>query len=206
MTMAYPTELKGAPVKIASLGGDRIPVWDPIVRLFHWIVVVGVLLNYFVLDTGKSTHQYVGYVVAGVLVVRLIWGVIGSRHARFADFVTSPQVAMAHLAAALRRHDRRYIGHNPAGGVMIIALMALLAAVSVTGWMQGLDQFWGVEWLQEVHSICASLIVILAGLHIAAAIVESIVHRENLILSMITGLKRAPSEADVDHARSAGGR
>lgn len=198
--MTYPT-VKGAPGKIAGLGGDRIPVWDPIVRLFHWIVVVGILLNYFMLDTGKSPHRYVGYVVAAALIVRLIWGVIGSRYARFADFVTSPQVAMAHFAAALRRRDRRYIGHNPAGGVMIVALMALLAAICVTGWMQGLDAFWGVEWLQEVHSICASLIVILAGLHVAAALIESIVHRENLVLSMITGLKRAPSEAEVDHAR-----
>jgi cytochrome b len=183
----------------------RVYVWDPVVRLFHWIVVVGVLLDYFVLEEGKTAHRYAGYVVAGALAVRLLWGFVGSRHARFADFLTTPRVALAHLAAVLRGRDRRYLGHNPAGAAMIVALMGLLAVTCLAGWMQGLDAFWGVEWVQELHEIAANLLVLLAAVHVVSALAESVVHRENLVLSMITGWKRAAAGTDVDHADSAGG-
>ena len=179
------------------------PVWDPIVRIFHWTVVLGVLLDNFMLEGGKTPHRYVGYVVAAALGVRIVWGFIGSAHARFADFLVSPRTMMSHLVAVLMRRDRRYVGHNPAGAAMILALMASLAATCLTGWMQGLDTFWGVEWVQEVHTVCANLIVAMAVAHVAAALAESFFHRENLVLSMITGRKRPATGTDIDHAGSA---
>lgn len=187
-------------------GRETVRVWDPLVRIFHWTVVVGIALNYFVLATGKTPHRYVGYGIAAALAVRIVWGFVGSAHARFSDFVTSPRAVLLHLAAAAARRDRRYVGHNPAGGAMVLALMGLIAVTCLTGWMQGLDAFWGVEWIQEVHALCANLIIAMAAVHVFAAIMESVLHRENLILAMFTGRKRRASGTDIDHAGTAGGR
>ena len=178
-------------------------VWDPLVRIFHWSVALGVVINTVLLEGGKAPHRYVGYAVAAALAVRIVWGFVGSVHARFSDFVTSPLVAVSHLRAVVVRRDRRYLGHNPAGAAMIVALMILLAATCLTGWMQGLDAFWGVEWVQETHEICANLIIAMAAVHVLGAIAESLAHRENLVLSMITGRKRRASGTDVDHASAA---
>ena len=187
-------------------GRDTVRVWDPLVRIFHWTVVLGIVLNYFVLATGKAPHRYVGYVVVAALAVRVIWGFIGSPHARFSDFVTSPRAVLSHLVAAVVRRDhRRYLGHNPAGGAMVLALMTLIALTCLTGWMQGLDAFWGVEWVQEMHALCANLVLAMAAVHIFAAIMESVLHWENLILAMITGRKRPATGTDIDHAGSARG-
>lgn len=186
-------------------GRDTVRVWDPLVRVFHWTVVLGISLNYFVLASGKMSHRYVGDGVAVALAVRVAWGFVGSAHARFSDFVTSPRAVLSHLATAITRRDRRYVGHNPAGGAMILALMTLIGLTCLTGWMQELDAFWGVEWVQEVHALCSNLIIALAAIHVVAAIVESVLHRENLILAMITGRKRRASGTDIDHAGTAGG-
>ncbi|KIU53437.1 MULTISPECIES: cytochrome b/b6 domain-containing protein [Hyphomicrobiales] len=186
-------------------GQDAVCVWDPLVRIFHWTVVLGTALNYFVLASGKPPHRYVGYGIAAALAVRVVWGFVGSTHARFSDFVTSPRAVLLHLAAVKARRDRRYVGHNPAGGAMVLVLMTLIALTCLTGWMQGLDAFWGVEWLQEVHALCANLIIAMAAIHVFAAIMESVLHRENLILAMITGRKRRASGTDIDHAGTAGG-
>lgn len=184
---------------------DTVRVWDPLVRIFHWTVVLGIALDYFVLASGKAPHRYVGYGVAVALALRVVWGFIGSAHARFSDFVTSPWAVLSHLAAVVTRQDRRYLGHNPAGGAMIMALMILIALTCVTGWMQGLDAFWGVDWVQEAHELCADLILTMAAVHVLAAILESVLHQENLILAMITGRKRRARGTDIDHAGVARG-
>lgn len=177
-------------------------VWDPVVRVFHWTVVTGCVLNLFILEEGKSWHKYVGYVVAVALVMRLVWGLVGTPHARFAQFWPTPKRVKAHLAALLEGADRRQLGHSPLGALMMLALMALLAGVSVTGWMMGLDQFWGEAWLEALHEVIANAILVLALLHALAALVESWRHRENLIWSMITGRKRpVESHAHPDDRR-----
>jgi cytochrome b len=187
----------------AGRGEETVRVWDPLVRIFHWTVVLGVLLNSFLMEGEKVPHRYVGYAVAAALAIRIVWGFVGSVHARFSDFVASPVAVMRHLAAVFTGRDRRYVGHNPAGGAMIVALMSLLAVTCATGWMQGLDAFWGVEWVQEAHKIFANLILALAAVHALAAILESFAHRENLVLAMITGRKPRATGTDVDHASAA---
>lgn len=187
----------------AARSDKTLQVWDPLVRIFHWTVVLGVLLNSLLLEGGKAPHRYAGYVVAAAIFIRIVWGFVGSAHARFSDFVTSPLVAASHLRAVMARRDRRYVGHNPAGGAMILALMSLLAVACLTGWMQGLDAFWGVQWVQVAHEMCANLILATAAVHVMAALAESVAHRENLVLAMITGRKRSASETDVDHAGAA---
>lgn len=173
---------------------DREPatrkVWDPVVRLFHWTVVAGCILNLFILEDGKTLHTQVGYVVAAALAIRVVWGFVGTRHARFADFVPSPRRLAGYLKALVAGREPRTVGHNPAGAVMMLALMALLAAVSATGYMMETDAFWGVDWVEEVHEATAEAIIWLALVHAAAALFESWRHRENLVWSMVTGRKR----------------
>ncbi|WP_414590781.1 cytochrome b/b6 domain-containing protein [Ancylobacter sp. G4_0304] len=175
----------------SAAGTHTVQVWDPVVRVFHWTVVAGCLLNLFILEDGDLAHRIIGYLVAAMLVIRLVWGFIGTRYARFTEFVPSRHRLVGYLAALAKGREPRMLGHNPAGAVMMLALMALLAAVSLTGWMMGLDAFWGEEWLEETHEFLANAILVLALLHAAAAVIESVRHRENLVLSMITGRKRS---------------
>lgn len=174
----------------APSGQKPIRVWDPVVRIFHWGTVVACTLNLFILDPGKSLHRYTGYTVLGLLAVRLVWGFIGTRHARFADFVASPRRILAYLAQLRAGKAPRFIGHNPAASVMMLALMALLAGTGISGWMSTLDAFWGNELVEEAHELMANGIMVLVAVHALAAIAESVLHRENLILSMVTGTKR----------------
>lgn len=167
-----------------------IRVWDPFVRIFHWSVVCGCAIDLTLLDDGKLAHRWIGYSVMALVGLRLIWGFIGTRHARFADFVSGPRALLAYLAAMRCGREPRFIGHNPAAAVMIIALLVLLNAIGVTGWMQTLDAFWGAEWLESLHGGLANLLVVLVGVHVGAAILESLRHRENLVLAMFTGRKR----------------
>jgi cytochrome b len=168
----------------------EIRVWDPVVRIFHWTVVAGCVLNLFVLDDGGDAHELVGYAVAAALTVRVAWGFVGSTYARFSQFVPSPRRLSAYLGALSRGREPRTLGHNPAGAVMMLVLMALLAGVSVSGTMMGMDAFWGEDWVEDLHETLAEAILPLAGLHAAAAIFESWRHRENLVWSMMTGRKR----------------
>lgn len=181
----------------------RVKVWDPVVRLFHWTVALGCIANLTVLREVKSVHRYVGYVILAAVVVRLVWGFIGARHARFSDFAPGPRRLWTYLKALVRGREPRYIGHNPAGAVMMLALIGLVTACGVTGWMMGLDAFWGEPWLEKLHEGAANVILVMAILHVLAALVESWRHRENLVLAMITGLKRAPKGSDVCHAPAA---
>lgn len=184
----------------------RVKVWDPVVRLFHWTLALGCIANLTVLRETEIPHRIVGYAVAAALVMRLLWGAIGSRHARFADFAPGPRRLAGYLAALVHGREPRYLGHNPAGAVMMLALMALAATCALTGWMMGLDAFWGDHRVETVHETAANMILIMAGLHVLAALIESWRHRENLTAAMITGWKRAPSGTDVDHAAASGRR
>jgi len=168
-----------------------VMVWDPIVRIFHWTVVAGCVANLFLLEDGGLAHEVIGYTVAAALTVRIVWGFVGSRHARFADFVPRPRQLLPYLTLLAHRREPRQLGHNPAAAVMILILMALLAGVSITGWMATLDAFWGVEWVEELHEGTAEAILWLALIHAAAAIYESLRHGENLVWAMFTGRKRA---------------
>ncbi len=178
----------------------RTQVWDPVVRLFHWTLVLGVVANLTVFRELKSVHRYAGYVVVAVIAIRLVWGFVGPRHARFSDFVAGPRRLAGYLAAMVRGREARYVGHNPAGGLMMVTLILLALFCGVTGWMMGLDAFWGAPWLEATHETAANTIMVLAVLHVLAALLESWRHRENLVISMVTGWKRAASGTDVDHA------
>jgi cytochrome b len=174
-----------------SIGPRSVRVWDPIVRSFHWTTVAGCILLWYIVDDSSDTHLYIGYVIGAALFVRLIWGFIGTRHARFRDFVPSPRQFFNYLIDRVQNQERRHIGHNPLAAMMILALMAALAVVSISGWMFTLDAFFGEEWLFDLHGVASDAIFWLAIVHVVAALFESVHHRENLVWSMVTGRKRS---------------
>ena len=175
---------------------ERIRVWDGFVRLFHWSLVAGIAMAWLTADGPKVLHEGVGYAIAGLNALRVIWGLIGPRYARFADFVRGPRPVLAYLRDLHAGRERRYLGHNPAGGAMIVAMLLTVAGTALTGWLQTTDAFWGSSAMEEVHEALATLILVLVGLHVAGVLVESLRHHENLLLSMLTGTKRPLSEQD----------
>jgi cytochrome b len=158
-------------------GGDTPPatvkVWDPFVRVFHWLLVGLFALAYVTGDDVQPVHNAAGYAIAGLLALRIVWGFLGPRHARFRDFVRTPREALAYLKDMLLGHPRRYIGHNPAGGLMVIALIAMLGLTSMTGYMMTTDAYWGSKAMEELHEVLANATVALVALHVLGVLTAS---------------------------------
>lgn len=167
-----------------------IQVWDRFVRFFHWSLVSCVLINYFAIDDGETVHQWLGYFASALVLARIVWGFIGSKHARFADFFPTPTRLRHHLQAMRTGKSDPHPGHNPLGALMMLTLITLVLGLGVTGYLQGTDMFWGEEWLQELHEVLASTLIGLAALHALAAIVMGRIERTNLVQAMITGVKK----------------
>lgn len=174
-----------------------VKVWDPIVRLFHWCLVVSFAVAWLTADTWDGIHEFAGYAAAALIGFRLIWGLVGPRYARFSQFVRSPGETLRYLGNMIRGTERRHLGHNPAGGMMIIGLIVALAGTALTGWMYTTDAFWGVAWVEETHEFLANLMLVLVTLHVAGVVFASFRHRENLARAMVIGRKRAPQSGDV---------
>jgi cytochrome b len=172
-----------------SLPPAEVRVWDPVVRLFHWTLAAA-FFGASILESPRALHETLGWIAGGAVAVRLVWGFAGSRHARFGDFVPTPARLAAYVRDVAAGQERRYLGHNPAGGAMVVALLAVVATLVATGWMMGLDAFWGVDWVEEVHEAAANLGLALVALHLAGVVWESRRHGENLVTAMITGRKR----------------
>ena len=179
----------------ADRAGSRVKVWDPLVRLFHWSLAA-CIFGAFLVEEGDTAHQVLGYIALGLVASRVAWGFVGTRHARFRDWVRGPRAIRTYLRERIAGTSRRRLGHNPAAGAMMLGLLAGVAAVGVTGWMQTLDAFWGAEWLEDLHEVLAWSLLGMIGLHVLAALVESWHYRENLVAAMIHGRKRAPDADD----------
>ena len=111
----------------------QIRVWDPLVRIFHWSLVLAFTVAYLTGDEENNLHIYSGYLIFGLISFRLLWGIVGSRYARFSDFVYSPKSIITYIKSLVAGQPKRYLGHNPAGGAMIIALLLSLAVVTYSG-------------------------------------------------------------------------
>jgi cytochrome b len=174
-----------------------IRVWDPLVRAFHWMLALSFAVAWFSSEHSGRLHELAGY-AAGVLVLaRVAWGYFGSRYARFSQFMQPPAAVAAYLRSIATGAERRYIGHNPAGGAMIIVLLASIMATAATGWMLTTDTFWGSLAVQRVHSILARGVLLLVLVHLGGVALASVRHRENLVRAMVIGDKRAPAPGDV---------
>lgn len=181
----------------------QIKVWDLPVRLFHWSLATLFILAYAIEDHWLSLHTLAGYTIAGLVLFRLVWGFVGSRYARFGDFVKSPGEVMHYLGDIKSGRAGRYLGHNPAGGAMIIALLLSLVFTIASGLIiYGGAEFAGplagvvagwpesrIEMFEEVHEFFANFTLLLVLLHVAGVVLASFQHGENLVRSMFTGKK-----------------
>lgn len=134
-------------------------------------------------------HQWLGYGAAALVIARVLWGFIGTGHARFADFFPTVARLRAHLADLRAGRPDPHLGHNPLGALMMLALMALVIALGVTGYLQGTDRFWGEAWMQDTHALLADGLITLAAVHALAAILVGRREGVNLVAAMITGVK-----------------
>lgn len=179
-------------------GCDKPPVtvrvWDPLIRIFHWSLLTAFVAAYVTGDDWEKLHIKIGYVVIGLIAFRLVWGLIGSTHARFTDFVYHPSTIIAFLRDSVALKAKRYLGHNPAGGAMVIALLVTLSAIGATGYMMTLDAFWGAEWVEDLHEAFVTFSLVLIALHVAGVLLASFEHKENLVKSMFTGRKAMITE------------
>ncbi len=169
----------------------QVRVWDPFVRVFHWSLVGLFVLAFVTGDETEWLHLAAGYAIAALILCRIIWGFVGPRHARFSDFVRTPREVADYVRSAIRLRAPRYLGHNPAGGAMIIALLTMLIGISVTGFMMTTDAFWGAQWVEDLHEGLVYVTLGLIALHVAGVVFAGIEHGENLVKAMITGRKRA---------------
>ena len=215
--------MRGAPQPDGAATG-MVRVWDPLVRVFHWGLVAAFATAWLTADEVQPVHEVAGYTVAGLVAFRLVWGLVGSRHARFAGFVKGPGETLAYLGDMVRGTERRYLGHNPAGAAMILALLVTLSGTAFTGWLmeepgrvamlpampavvsaawaddEGEEDGEGGEAegpLKELHETLANLMLLLAALHVGGVLLASFRHHENLARAMVTGDKRAPGPGDI---------
>jgi cytochrome b len=174
----------------AAVGLD-LCVWDPLVRAGHWLLILCILFAWLTRHSGGIWHEVFGYAALTIVGVRLIWGWCGTRYARFASFVRGAGVTCKYAGAMMHGVEPRHVGHNPLGGWMIIALLTTVLLISVTGWLYTTDRFWGVEWVETLHSRLTDGLFVLIALHIIGVLYASCRHRENLIAAMIHGRKRS---------------
>ena len=167
----------------------REQIWDPLVRIFHWSVVAGVAANALFTDPEEELHHWIGYAIAGLVALRLVWGLVGSRYARFASFPPSVGAALRQAGDMASGRRTAHKGHSPLGAFMVYNLLATLALICLTGWMMTTNAFFGIDWVEEAHEAAVTWAEISALVHIAAVAVESLRTRVNLPSAMITGHK-----------------
>jgi len=166
-----------------------IAVWDRLVRVLHWSLVIGAAVARITEDSPSLLHDGAGYAVFIIVFIRLIWGLIRPKFARFHSFVRRPSETLDYVRTVARSAERRHLGHNALGGWMIVALLSCVALTSFTGWLYTTDRFWGLSWMEDIHETFAIILIILIALHIAGVIFSSLRQRENLVRSMTHGRK-----------------
>jgi len=170
---------------------DRtVAVWDLPLRFWHWALAACVLAAWFTPSVHDGLHRIVGYTVIALLVFRLVWGFCGSRYSRFRMIGVRLRAAPSYLLNLRRGITGRYIGLNPAGTLMLVALLLSLAVSAITGALSVTVTFFGVWWIEDTHAVASDAVIVLVVLHVAGVVGMGLLQRENLIRAMITGRKR----------------
>ena len=181
----------------------KIKVWDAPVRVFHWLMVLSFAGAYLSAESERwrLLHVTLGYTLGGLVAFRLVWGLVGTRYARFANFVRGPQAVLTYLRSLRKGQPQHHLGHNPAGAVAIVLLLLASVAVVGSGWALYNDV--GGEWLSELHDIAANSMLLVVAIHIAGVLVASRLHRENLVRAMVTGQKNGAPADGIRRTRAA---
>ena len=185
---------------------DTIKVWDPLLRIFHWSLVLFFSLAYITEDDWLNLHVIAGYTIMMLIAFRAIWGLIGPRYARFTQFIKSPSEVLSYMKRMLRFKAPHYLGHNPAAAAMILGLLLSIIMVCFSGMViiaaegQGplANTFFSAinaEWVEEIHEFLANFTLLLVIMHIAGVLFSSLLEGQNLVRSMITGLKKRTNNA-----------
>ena len=168
----------------------QVRVWDILVRITHWTVAAGIFANLLFTEDGSELHEIVGYTVVGLVVIRLLWGLFGTRYARFSNFFPTPTRLKRHLAdLSARRVDEEHLGHNPLAALMMFTLWAVIIGLGLTGYLMETKILGSKDLMEGIHEFLANSLYLLVPLHIVSAIVVSYWERQNLIKAMITGNK-----------------
>jgi cytochrome b len=178
------------PPPVQSNAPAPVPVWDLPLRLIHWTLAASVLCAWFTANVFDTIHVIAGYTVIVLLVLRLLWGIAGNRYARLHNSIRPPRATLNYLRQMLRGETGRYLGLNPAGAAMAVALLVSLAVSSISGWMQVTERYFGNEWVEAVHTYSSNLVLALAVVHVLGVVLACALHKENLVRAMITGRKR----------------
>ncbi len=196
-----------------------VKVWDPLIRIGHWVLVVAFATTYLTEGEPEWLHSWAGYAIATVVALRILWGLAGPRRARFSEFVTGPGRVLRYLRDLVAGRAERHLGHSPAGGAMTVALLVALGVTAMSGMAtlaaeegrgplagivaQGAQEYRveqegehegeheGEAIWEEIHEIAANLTLVLILLHLGGVVLASHAHRENLARAMVTGRKRA---------------
>lgn len=181
---------------------QRVLIWDIPTRVFHWLLAVSFAGAFLTAESERyrDIHVLLGYTLLGLIAFRLLWGFVGSRYAQFSSFLFEPAEIAAYVASLLKARPEHYVGHNPAGSVAVFALLALGLASGVTGVILFRDI--GGDLLEEAHEMAAFAMLTIVALHVAGVLVSSVMHRENLVRSMITGFKSAHPNAGIRRAHA----
>jgi cytochrome b len=197
---------------VAKRRRDQLRIWDLPTRLFHWglagLVAAGLATGFFAPEWWLEIHIAVGLAAAALVVFRLVWGICGSEHSRFASFAYGPRAALAHLRDIVRGRVGHWLGHNPAGAMMVFALLAVLAVLAASGVLAmsgveklgpfaGLVDFATGNGAARLHTLLAWLVLALVALHLAGVALESLLARENLVRAMIDGRKTVTPDKSV---------
>jgi cytochrome b len=181
-----------------------VKAWDPLIRVFHWSLVLSVVIAFISEDDWMNVHIWAGYAVSLLIGIRLLWGLVGTRNARFTSFVRSRRVVMQHLKGMLAFKTPHYLGHNPVAAVMVLLLLSSITLVAFSGVImiasegQGplahtMFSSWNGKWLEETHEFLANFTLLLIVTHVSGVIFSSLLEGENLARAMLTGRKKLRS-------------
>ncbi|WP_027259259.1 cytochrome b/b6 domain-containing protein [Leisingera aquimarina] len=170
-------------------------VWDPLVRLFHWLLAAGFAANALFTDPDGTLHHYIGYFITVLIGVRVLWGLAGSRYARFSSFPPDLKAATRQLADIAARRRNSHKGHSPLGALMIYNLLLTLLGIVLTGWLLTLPPFHSAGWPEELHETLVYWAEASALLHVGAVLFEARRTKVRLARAMITGYKNLPDSS-----------
>ena len=182
---------------------QKIRIWDAPVRVFHWLLVLSFAGAYLTAESEvwRLVHVTLGYTLGGLLTFRLVWGVVGTRYARFAHFVRGPSAVLRYLKSLRSGQPEYYLGHNPAGAVAIVLLMAMGLGIVATGYATYNDL--GPGWLAQLHDLLGNAMLLVVIGHLVGVVVASLQHKENLVRSMVTGFKTGPADQGIQRSWTA---
>jgi cytochrome b len=181
----------------ASNQKQSVLVWDAPIRIFHWLLVVSFAGAWLTSESEaqQMIHYAFGYSACTLVLFRIIWGIVGTRYARFSQFIKGPAETIRHIKSLMTGSEHSSLGHNPAGAIAMISLMILILLIGLTGYWS-VKEFLG-DFMSEAHETISNITLVIVAIHVGAAIIMSFLQKENLVKSMVSGKKEGTSDQAI---------